>query len=461
MIRLTNILETKKQDKKLLRVLYISDHGQDKKIGFMKRLLQQRKVIGLIRTAHEKSSTELLTVFEHYISRVWDLVIISCRGIFEPNKYQDAFNIIQNYRVMKKSAHDFNVPILFVNTPTARFINTANSNIDLTKGDDTRIDDWIAQNADYVLNTNDFLEPQYFDRTGKRFSRLAESILYKEMLDIIRIVELSKNDMESEKETDTDKDDIKDNPVLMKGIRGKKIREIQKKLIDLGYKIDTYELQQSQVGATTIAAFIEFKTDNDLDDNNILDRNTLNALKTSIPTKAPETLQQFPSWVVLPSAADMKIYKAILRGIGAPITANTLTFLFAWRDLEAGTASFNPFNTTQPYNDATKYNIVGVRNYKSAEDGIFATIKTLKNGSYDNLLRSLRNDDPPEVIASNIDDLTTWGSKDGPLKVLQTRHVNPEPINHTFEEIEENIIESLQRKQRILKWIKENKNIFI
>lgn len=457
MIRLKHLVETAESSKKkLLRVLYVSDHGQDKKIGFMKRLLQQHKVTGLIRTAHERSSTELLTVFEHYISANWDLAIVSCRGIYEPNKYHDSFNIIQNFRIMRDAAHKWNVPVLFVNMPTARFIDD-DQTADLTKGDDTRIDDWIDNNADYVLSTNTFLERQFFDKTGKRFSRLAESILYKEMLEIIHSIELSRE--ESEKESDDDTDQIEDNPILIKGIRGNKIQKIQKKLLELGYEIDSFELQQSEVGKTTLAAFLEFKSDNDLDDTNILDKKTLQLLQTSIPTKT-KPKSEFPSSVSFPDNADINFYKEILRGINAPITSNTLTFLFAWRDFEAGTAAFNPFNTTHPFNGSTNYNILsfggGVQNYQSENDGIHATIKTLKNGYYNNLLQSLRNDDSPETIASNSEDLEKWGSGDGPLRVLRSKHVNPEPIYRVFNDAPV-VEESRQRHRRILEWIKENK----
>jgi hypothetical protein len=477
MIRLSSIVESKqnRKESKLLRVLFISDHGQDKKVGFAKRLIQQRKIkpSSAIRTADEKSSDELLNVFEHYInSNKWDLVIISCRGIYESNKNQDAFNIIQNFRIMIKSARELNIPTLFINMPTAKFVELPN--VDLTRGDDARIDDWISNNADYTVDISDFFTKKYFDKTGIHFSKLAEQELYRRVLDVIKIVQR----IDSDKQADDDIDDIDDNPMLIKGIRGNKIKKIQLKLVELGYDIDSDELQQSIVGNSTISAFAEFKSDNDLQSNNILDKQTLNLLQSSLPVKKSESQIIFPSYVNEPDEQDIEMYKQILKGISAPVTANTLTFLFAWRDFEAGTAAFNPFNTMQPYGDSTKYNKPGVKNYTSESDGVTATVITLKNGYYNNLLRSLRADETPIEIASNIADLSKWGSKDGPLRVLQSKRVNPEPISRSTTKTADGekkndddksknkipsprdilkMFEQRERKRRILNWIKENK----
>ena len=44
--------------------------------------------------------------------------------------------------------------------------------------------------------------------------------------------------------------------------------------------------------------------------------------------------------------SDDEVYAEILRGIDAPVTAENLKFLKAWRQAEGGRASNNPFNTT-------------------------------------------------------------------------------------------------------------------
>lgn len=54
--------------------------------------------------------------------------------------------------------------------------------------------------------------------------------------------------------------------------------------------------------------------------------------------------------------------------------------LIAWQRAEGGTASFNPWNTTQDWAGATIYNSIGVRNYASREDGIAATVTTMEYG---------------------------------------------------------------------------------
>jgi hypothetical protein len=51
---------------------------------------------------------------------------------------------------------------------------------------------------------------------------------------------------------------------------------------------------------------------------------------------------------------------------------------------------WNPLCTTQPWAGSTNYNSVGVRNYATFKDGVDATIETLTNGLYDELLDTMR-----------------------------------------------------------------------
>lgn len=111
------------------------------------------------------------------------------------------------------------------------------------------------------------------------------------------------------------------------------------------------------------------------------------------------------------------MYSKILNGISAPVTKNNIEYMKAWRLAEGGTASFNPFNTTQKWEGSTNYNHVGVKNYKTEKDGVDATVKTLLNGRYNDIVESLRSDNPPEVTAAS-DSLSVWGTGKGVLRVL-------------------------------------------
>jgi hypothetical protein len=107
-----------------------------------------------------------------------------------------------------------------------------------------------------------------------------------------------------------------------------------------------------------------------------------------------------------------------LENLDAPISNENLKFLYAWRQSEGKAGKFNPFNTTHGMPGATDYNSVGVKNYRSLEDGMVATIKTLKNGRYNCIIQGLRDD----IGASNIakcKSLETWGTGDLVYRVIQ------------------------------------------
>lgn len=135
------------------------------------------------------------------------------------------------------------------------------------------------------------------------------------------------------------------------------------------------------------------------------------------------------------ASSDNAVYSTILEGIGAPVTDENLKFLKAWRQAEGGKAANNPFNTTYKLDvdeNKTDYNSVGVKNYSTAEHGIAATIKTLKLPYYKNIVSDLQNDAGASNIASNTDELKTWGTGAGVARVLNKGKVNPPSIENDY-----------------------------
>lgn len=127
------------------------------------------------------------------------------------------------------------------------------------------------------------------------------------------------------------------------------------------------------------------------------------------------------------TTTDDEFYKSILKGIGAPITDENMKFLYAWRQAEGGKARNNPFNTTQSKPGSTFYNCLkkgisgckgGVRNYVSSQDGVDATIKTLKNGRYQNIINALKSGDSAEKSAQALKS-SPWGTGELALKVVR------------------------------------------
>jgi hypothetical protein len=104
----------------------------------------------------------------------------------------------------------------------------------------------------------------------------------------------------------------------------------------------------------------------------------------------------------------------VLKGIGisAPNTYQ-IQFMRIWRQHEGGRAAWNPFNTTLNLKDSTEYNYVPVRNYPNKTLGLQATIQTLKNGRYNNIITAIQNiktesDINKAIVAVND---SPWGSK--------------------------------------------------
>lgn len=115
---------------------------------------------------------------------------------------------------------------------------------------------------------------------------------------------------------------------------------------------------------------------------------------------------------------DRNFYERLLQELGAPLSDENMKFLFAWRQSEGKAGKFNPFNTTHRMPNSTNFNKVGVKNYATLEDGLVATLKTLRNGRYECIVRGLKNDIGANKIAE-CPSLKTWGTGDLVAKVVR------------------------------------------
>ncbi len=153
----------------------------------------------------------------------------------------------------------------------------------------------------------------------------------------------------------------------------------------------------------------------------------------TLPIVNPTILPNQTSSAVVskPQESDDNFYKEILMGLSAPISEENLKFLYAWRQAEGGNAYYNPFNSTKKTKNSTAYNRNNgypVQNYTSRQEGIKATVDTLKLGYYNKIRNGLQKDIGSLTISSYIDELTIWGTKDGIKKTLLSKIINPPKI---------------------------------
>lgn len=99
--------------------------------------------------------------------------------------------------------------------------------------------------------------------------------------------------------------------------------------------------------------------------------------------------------------------RRLLEVLGAPATELNLRFLLGWMARENTTAAWNPLATTQPAPGATMFNSVGVRNYPDEATGVQATVTTLRNGFYPNILDALANGRGDLAAEASL-DLRRW-----------------------------------------------------
>jgi len=133
--------------------------------------------------------------------------------------------------------------------------------------------------------------------------------------------------------------------------------------------------------------------------------------------KSEELKKYIDKTVSVAGVTDANVYEKILEGLGAPVTDENMKFMFAWRQAEGSGGKHNPFNTTQNMPGAVSINTHGVKSYRNPQDGVIATIKTLRNGRYGCIVNGLVNNIGADKIAQ-CESLKTWGTGDLVAKVI-------------------------------------------
>jgi hypothetical protein len=130
--------------------------------------------------------------------------------------------------------------------------------------------------------------------------------------------------------------------------------------------------------------------------------------------------------------------KAFARAIGAPWTPEVDRFFRAWAQSEASGAKHNPFATTQRMPGSTTHintngtpNSAGVQDYKTWQQGVDATSKTIRSGRYGSLLTALRAGKSALAMARGLRD-SPWGTGGLAIRVLTDGGPRAFPIGQCY-----------------------------
>lgn len=100
---------------------------------------------------------------------------------------------------------------------------------------------------------------------------------------------------------------------------------------------------------------------------------------------------------------------ALLSGLGLPLTQNNLAAMIAFQAQEGGfmhnTAFYNPLNSTLAYKGSTTakgFSAPPIQAYTDWPSGLQATINTLKNGLYNNILAAFQASSAPDTTLQAI-----------------------------------------------------------
>ena len=125
--------------------------------------------------------------------------------------------------------------------------------------------------------------------------------------------------------------------------------------------------------------------------------------------------------VISGNATETQFATDVLSRINAPITDSNIAAMTTWMKFEGGgggkstglgvnSAMFNPLNTTLRTSGSTgSMNSVGVQRYASYDAGLSATVQTLQNGRYSNILAALKQGTSTAAVLGAV-NASPWGT---------------------------------------------------
>lgn len=201
----------------------------------------------------------------------------------------------------------------------------------------------------------------------------------------------------------------------------KEVESIQTALQFLGFSLAKWGVD-GKFGPETQNAVKKFQSSYGLSDSGKVGENELQYLTALLILKnfKDDDLSSIKKdkEIDVAGLSDKNFYEKLLKELGAPVSDENMKFLLAWRQAEGKAGKYNPFNTTHKMPDSTNFNKVGVKNYSSIEDGLIATLKTLRNGRYECIVNGLKNDIGASEI-SKCESLKVWGTGDLVAKVVR------------------------------------------
>ncbi len=237
MIRLKDILlEYDDSHESTMNVLFVVDDQALKKFGFARQLFSQGVIIGNIESAHEQNSQQLKNLVLANANPQLDLIVVSCRGIYDDNP----IDILRNFDIIVEFCKTINVPVVFFGIPTTKFVKdktkySGNQSELERKKINNRISR-LASAENYYIDLSLFNDDEYFAKDGIHLSLQGHYSLYEKLFDVILQID-------PDAYVKRDISNIRYN-----------LTDVQIKLKYLGYEINDDEITEKRIGDSTLKA---------------------------------------------------------------------------------------------------------------------------------------------------------------------------------------------------------------
>lgn len=272
--------------KKKKNVLFIGDANTKSSNSYARQILNSGVVTGEIRASIEGTAQEILKLVRAHNADNYNIISIQYSNMFPKELNAD----IDALRAAFNEATQYGAKLIVITNAAKEHVPYAHVKYEF----DEDIWNWLSNQqteSDYVIDIRRITNNKsFFEKNGLTFNKDTQNVITKLWLDVLKDIAPETNTAalkSQEARKRLDKQKSKKKLTYIKGQKSNDLIPIQKRLVSLGYEINSTEF--GKMGENTIEAIKKFQVLNGLAVNGQLSEKMISLLKSP-------AAQAFSSW---------------------------------------------------------------------------------------------------------------------------------------------------------------------
>lgn len=256
LLRLILEQDTKPNKPDPVKVLFIGDANSQTSRSYASKILNTDEFNGDVKTKADATAADIKELVQKNIDKSYEIVTIQYSNIRPTTYLKDTDEL----KMAFNAAKEYNAKLIVITNPSKEFVAYKKAEFP----DDDKIHEWITTSGipDIVIDSRKFASSAAnFEKNGLTFDPETQDALSNAWIQEVEIYDTNASiDSDKQKSAKTKKDKTKSDKLDDEQY----IKQIQRRLKNLGYIIDSEEIKSGKLGNSTSDAIKSFQRLNGL-----------------------------------------------------------------------------------------------------------------------------------------------------------------------------------------------------